>query len=431
MSGLQELSAGDCGTIAGRSGDLSALVYRSRAARPLSPPDLLQLTLAAQARNRREAVTGVMVYDQSRFYQWLEGPDDGVDRIMGSILRDRRHTDIEILDKKPVQARAFADWSMKLAMPGASDGRPEIIEPPRDVVENLHRSPDAAPTFLVKLFSLGPAMPVDALESLSIRGKAADILRGVMLSTVIPRLVRQHSGGRAAVQGARPSFMHARAKELADLLIAPDRTAAMSLIREIKAAQALTPLYATLFEPAARRLGALWQPDDCSEFDVTLGLCRLQSAVDLLGSSPVQPGLRGRYPTVLIAPEPGELHRLGAALDCDVLRRAGWLPRCEYPVDDEALQDLVGASWFDVLDLSLSAAFSREDRLPMLAETITLVRRASLNPDLVIMVAGRAFVEHHAVALSVGADLATTSSLEVDRSILRMMGPKDLKAGLH
>ncbi len=413
----------------GAAGGLSAVVYRSRAIEALSPPELLALTRAARERNEREAVTGVMVYDHRHFYQWLEGPGEGVDRIMNSILRDRRHTEIEVLDKKTVRERAFADWSMKLAMPGASD-RGDIIAPPPGIVESLRRTPHAAPSFLVKLFAAG-AEPgaLDALASFPVHGTVAEILRGVMLSAVIPQLARRQ--GHAAPERARPILPHARAADLAELLIATDRAACLDLIEELRADDALPALYPTLFEPAARRLGDLWRDDDCSEFDVTLGLCRLQSAVQLLGQRPLRVGPRRRHPLVLVAPEPGELHRLGAALDSDVLARAGWSPTCAFPADDQALRDLVAGRWFDALDLSLSSAFSREDQLPRLSESIAQARQASLNPELVVIVAGRAFVDRERSGPSVGADLATTSSLDVDRSILRLLHPDFGRDSVH
>jgi hypothetical protein len=177
--------------------------------------------------------------------------------------------------------------------------------------------------------------------------------------------------------------------------------------------------YATLFEPVARRLGDLWSEDVCTELDVTLGLSRIQTAVRLLSTDLVRrraAGLPG--PDVLIAPEPGEMHRLGAALDSEVMWNVGWNPHCEYPADDHALQDMLAATWFDVLDLSLSAAFRREHWLPRLTKTIAEARHASRNPALVVVVGGRMFAERRAAGAQVGADVASTSALHVDQSIM-------------
>ncbi len=414
-------------TAAGTAGAvlLSKLVYRSRAVHPLSSLDLYKLTLAAQSRNRAESITGLVLYDKDSFFQWLEGPAESLERIMRSIRNDSRHTDIEVLDSRSVDARVFADWSMKLA---ATDEAPEswrrdVMALPPQIIENLRRNPDAAPLILATLVPAALAhMPDNVAEfraatALPLNRHAASILKAVILETVIPELLVRQRLTRAR---SNPLPVSTRMLELADLLIAADQTAALELIRELQADEpAALPLYATLFEPAARRLGDLWSEDVCSEFDVTLGLARIQTAVRLLSHDLVrrrtghQPG-----PEVLIAPEPGEFHRLGAALDSEVLWNVGWNPHCEYPADDHALEDILAATWFDVLDLSLSAAFRRERWLPRLAKTIAAARHASRNPTLVVIVGGRVFAEHLAIGRQVGADLASTTALHVDQSIM-------------
>jgi hypothetical protein len=401
---------------------ISTVVYRSRAVAPLSAPELLHLTTAAQARNRRESITGVMLYDDRRFFQWLEGPPDGVDRIMVSIRNDRRHTDIEVLNDQAAEGRTFGDWAMKLATPCPTGSalRGEVLQPPVDLVEDLRRQPEAAPELLVKLVPLAerPVRDEAALTSLS-RGTAS-ILSNVIVSAIVPKLVHAH-GGRVAPARSNSEAHHAA--ELADLLIAADQSAALELIQELKRATGdVQPLYATLFEPAARSLGDLWNEDACSEFDVTLGLCRLQTAMRLLaGAALPQDHAVAAQPLVLIAPEPGETHSLGATMDSEVLWQAGWSPQTEYPQDDKELQDIVSGSWFDVLDLSLSAAFRRDSWLPRVTKTIAGARLASRNPALVVAVGGRIFKEERLAGISVGADLATKTALHMDRSILDAM----------
>ena len=409
----------------GEGPSLSTIVYRSRAVRSLSPTDLHALTATSQARNGRESITGLMLYDDGRFFQWLEGPADGVERVMGSIRSDPRHADIEVLKNQTAKRRIFGEWTMKLATqePDAPEWRNEVIPAPRDIVEILHQRPEAAPDLLVQLVAASAAAVADsavsdALTQLPLEHRTAAILKRVMLKNVIPRLVQQV--GLAA--HAPVVLASRRAAELADLLVGEDQAAAGELIRDLYEGGAVAPLFATMFEPAARRLGDMWSEDQCSEFDVTLGLMRLQSAARLLAAETRRaPGLAVARPVVLIAPAPGELHRLGAALDNSVLETAGWLPQCEYPADDQALQELLADNWFDVLDLSLSAAFRREDWLPRVTATIAEARQASRNPALIVLVGGRAFVDDKTAGSQVGADLATTSSLNVDRAILNTM----------
>ncbi len=403
---------------------LSRVVYRSRAVTPLDAPELRHLVDGAQSRNSRESITGLMLYDDSRFFQWLEGPPDGVARIMHSIQRDPRHTEMEVLADQTAPSRTFGSWSMKLA--GRDLAGSDVLEPPRAVVEGLREHPTAAPKLLVTLVPLSePAARSNWSSDKPLPGRMTEILRDVMLSAVIPTLVQQLDLSAARSE----PHAHPRAEELADLLLAEDPAAALELIRELQEGQGPTPLYAPLFEPAARRLGDLWTDDLCSEFDVTLGLCRLQTAIRALDSGALHAMPAFAPPVVLIAPEPGELHHLGAALDSDVLWRAGWAPHDETPVDDQALQGLLADTWFDVLDLSLSTAFRREDRLARVGATIAGARRASRNPALVVVVGGRMFVEDRGAGAEVGADFASRSATRVDRSILHSLRQAEALTG--
>lgn len=418
------------------SAPLFTMVYRSHAATPLGPAELQQLTRAAQARNQREAITGVLVYDQRRFVQWLEGPLDGLERVMRSIRDDPRHGEVEVLEHRSAATRRFGSWHMMLATPGATmpPWQGEAIEPPPAVIEHLARRPDALPGLLAGLAVLparaAAATTAGALDGVVLSRTTATVLKTVIRQTVIPRLLHQH--GLAGRPGDAPAPLpHARAAELAELLVAPDQAAALDLIRDLRGPDGdLSQLYAPLFEPAARGLGDLWDDDLCSEFDVTLGLCRMQSAVRLLGLDAPRAILHGPQPHVLVAPVPGELHHLVAAMDSEWLWHAGWSPEAAFPADDRALEELVAGTWVDVLDLSLSAAFRRRDRLQRLTATIAQARGASRNPALVVLVGGRAFAEGGATGLEVGADLASNTSRNLDRVMLRRIAQDAVRSGL-
>ncbi len=405
---------------------LANIVYRSRATAPLSALDLHRLTLAAQERNRCDSVTGLLLFDSTRFFQWLEGPADSLARVMRSICGDTRHHEIEILREQPVEFRRFSDWDMKLAVLGTelSSWPPDSITAPRDMVERLRSRPDDAPTLLVELVPVPAEHAQPTLQNfaqVAVDLRAASILDDVIRATVIPAIADQHGSAGASRQERHVS---SRVEELAQLLIAPDPRAAFELIKRLRGRERLLmPMYASLVEPVARSLGDLWSEDCCSEFDVTLGLCRLQTAVRQLNAPPATSTpkhSRSRMPAVLIAPEPGEMHHLGAALDSEVLWQAGWKPQTAYPTSDQALQELVATSWFDALDLSLSAAFRREHWLPRITRTISLARLASRNPALAVVVGGRVFSEGH-TGVDTGADVVSKTALHIDGSILQAL----------
>lgn len=418
---------------------LTALVYRSKARRDLSDSELHRLTVDAQERNGRVGITGLLVYDDGRFFQWIEGPGETVAKMMDSIRNDPRHDGIEILHRKTSWERVFENWSMKLAVrtPRSDRRLGDVLVPPAELVGQLHRQPATAVDLLSRLAALSdddttdPSFLPDQINRAHLTGQVAAVVKRVLVSAVLPDLARRH-GANDAGPGRYPASP--RVAELVELLLATDQAAARELITELRLDEGwMLPLASTLFEPAARRLGDLWSEDQCSEVDVTLGLCRIQAAARLLAHGVPRAKARatamatrrimppGRLParpaSILIAPEPGELHGLGAALESDALWNAGWSPRCERPSDDAGLEELVSGSWFDVLDVSFSAAFQREHWLTRLTTTIARARRASMNPALLVVVGGRIFAERRKTGFQVGADLTSMTASTVDELI--------------
>jgi methanogenic corrinoid protein MtbC1 len=233
---------------------------------------------------------------------------------------------------------------------------------------------------------------------------------------VAPRLSLKPVANRRAFTDDDDS----QAARLARLLIAPNLTAASELIDQFLASGATpTALFTRLFEPAAYSLGDLWDDDSCSEFEVTIGLCHLQTAMRRISFNCLSaPPAKAAPRNVLIVPQPGEPHMLCAALDSELLWQAGWNTHCEFPASDKALQDLVATNRFDALDLSLSPSLRRGHWLPRVAETISKVCRASRNPGIVIVVGGRMFEDRPEAAAQVGADAARTTALDIEQVIL-------------
>ncbi len=401
---------------------LCSVVYRSRAVTALSDYDLYELVQAAQSRNAAEDITGLMLYDDGRFYQWLEGPAANVARLMHSIENDRRHRDIEILSDKPATQRQFGDWKMRLATRGVRSihSLHNVVVPSARALEDIHAHPDHAADVLAEFGAAAGMAPAERRSNLPLEGPAGALLKDIIVTAVLPELVAQHA--RKDRAGLWPIDQRARA--LADLLIGPDTEAAIELLRTLQNSEgAIRHLYENLIEPTARRLGDLWGEDLCSEFDVSLGLGQLQRAVRVLNEEVMAPTIpKGLYlPSVLIVPEPGESHLLNAVLDSDALARCGWDPLTEFPATDEALADMLSDSWFDALDLSLSASFRRDGWLPRVTKTIALARHASRNPAVVIVVGGRIFAEDKSAAARVGADAMSMTALDTEGVIQKQL----------
>ena len=342
-------------------------------------------------RNSKSAVTGLLIYDDGRFFfQWLEGPAENVESLWGQIQRDRRHTEVELLELAPSQERVFGGWDLKLAtraaLPAVSANHPVVLGP--DVFPALPKNSPATTAFVA-------AVP-------SYRSP----------SSVLPFDVGRQSRSRLPLA-------HSKAAELAQLLVSVDPADAFALLDFLTTeAGSIAEACASVSEPAARSLGELWANDDCTEVDVVLGLGRLRSGIRRIDFGPeLVTTYAGPLRAVLVVPQPGEKHVLGAALDAEVLCRDGFEPQCEFPQSDDALGGILAKRWFDAIDVSLSSAFRREDWLPRMANTVTLARRASLNPEIVVVVGGRIFYEQGANAGTVGADGDHASAQTVAASI--------------
>ena len=104
-------SAGRAGP--GNEPPLATLCYQSRAIRRPSPDDLSRLLTEARARNRQFGVTGMLVHEGDRYFQWLEGPGTALAELWSSIRRDDRHSDVELLGEGVTPTRLFAEWDLR------------------------------------------------------------------------------------------------------------------------------------------------------------------------------------------------------------------------------------------------------------------------------------------------------------------------------
>ena len=405
---------------------LATLTYQSRAVQLLSEAELHQLLQSAQARNKAANITGLLIYDNGRFFQCIEGPAQSVEMVWNAIRQDTRHTDVELLGNSPTSKRFFANWDMRLAQsltPANSLYGDSMYVAPA-VVELLYRTPQAAPSILAML---APTRPMGDVEMPDQRGVDRAVLTEVIRRVAVPQLAAAHGLLQPLRDGSTADAVEithlSQLSQLPRLLLAAEPSRAFKLIADAYAQRhSLGELCALLLEPTARSLGDLWQSDECSELDVTLGLCRMQTAIRRLDLSEALPATQvANAHSALIATQPGEPHMLDAASNAEMLWQAGWNTRVEFPATDEALQTLVADTWFDSLDLSMSPSFCREDWAERLKTTIAAARRASKNPSIAIVISGRLAFEQSDTAERVGADSGSRTALQIESVMLEAL----------
>lgn len=165
----------------------------------------------------------------------------------------------------------------------------------------------------------------------------------------------------------------------------------------------LETIYLGLIAPAARRLGAMWEADDCDFAQVTLGLWRLQNLMfDLAPQLPATWVARPETPRrALLAPMPGSQHTFGLLMVSEFFRRAGWEVWSDPRASEGDLTALVRSEWFDLIGLSVGM----DGHVAPLGSMILGLRRASRNPGVGIMIGGPILAGRQGLADEVGADL--------------------------
>lgn len=93
---------------------LMSLIYVSHS---LIQPDARQeeignIVSESTERNARLGVRGALLFTEGHFAQLLEGPEATVDQVMASILKDPRHDQVSIIERKPIDGYRFPDWGL-------------------------------------------------------------------------------------------------------------------------------------------------------------------------------------------------------------------------------------------------------------------------------------------------------------------------------
>lgn len=186
-------------------------------------------------------------------------------------------------------------------------------------------------------------------------------------------------------------------------ILGPDDQAATDSVRSfMDRGVTVDAIYLDLLAPAARQLGSMWEDDECSFIDVTLGLGRLQRVIRELSHVFQTESSDDAQPVghVLLTCLPGEQHTLGLIMVAEFLIRDGFKVYVGAPWSEADLLTLVSTEWFDVIGFSAGC----ESRLSALKREIHRIRGSSRNPDIRVMVGGHVFSLDEGLVDRVGAD---------------------------
>jgi len=254
----------------------------------------------------------------------------------------------------------------------------------------------------------------------------ADTVNTIIESQIIPRLLMAHNSSQATDRSRRLRAI--TADEASHFALLPLRLEAVSLLEEVDAfiAEGATveTICLDLLAPAARKLGEMWESDECDFLDVTMGLWRLQEVMrEVAARSPAEFGDMQVPYSALFSPMPGDHHNFGVMMIEEVFARAGWRSEALVKPERRELLDRLARQPFDLIGLTLA----RDCPRAALANLIRAVRNVSANPRIIVLIGGRMINENPGLAQEVGADgtgADALSALELANSLVSHAAPR-------
>jgi MerR family transcriptional regulator, light-induced transcriptional regulator len=224
----------------------------------------------------------------------------------------------------------------------------------------------------------------------------------VIENIIVPRLLMSHVKTNAAPKPQAAALRNLGVSEFIRLTMDMESDAAVNHVQALlDEGVTFQRILLDLMAPAARELGELWEKDETSFVEVTLGVARMHRILREFDGVPEHMWSKsgaGRH--ALLLPAPGEHHTFGLRLVQEFLLRESWSVTNQ-PVETlDTLKAIVSTTRYDVVGLSLSGEVMIE---PLLA-AIKTVRAHSRNADVKIIVGGHIFVERPELVQSCGAD---------------------------
>lgn len=94
------------------SPELIELTYISQPAEEMSFLGLMRLLYHSYLRNQALGITGVLIFEDQKFGQVIEGPANLIDGLWEKIQKDDRHEHVKLIARKSIERRSFLKWTM-------------------------------------------------------------------------------------------------------------------------------------------------------------------------------------------------------------------------------------------------------------------------------------------------------------------------------
>lgn len=117
------------------------VVFTSRATANFSRQEVKELCDRAAARNQMAGITGLFLFDGTRFLQALEGDEIAVVALMKRIAENSRHFNMDIIWSHKIERREFHEWSMSQALYGVGDDPRHYLDTIKEELKGVSSIP--------------------------------------------------------------------------------------------------------------------------------------------------------------------------------------------------------------------------------------------------------------------------------------------------
>lgn len=91
---------------------LSNLIYVSKRKSNCTTEEIDKILDACNRNNANEAITGILLYSDEKFVQYLEGDYKKIFELYDKIKLDDRHKEIRLINSSPIKEKVFPSWHM-------------------------------------------------------------------------------------------------------------------------------------------------------------------------------------------------------------------------------------------------------------------------------------------------------------------------------
>jgi len=242
------------------------------------------------------------------------------------------------------------------------------------------------------------------IEKACTEGEYLESLVKTIEGNILPLIIEQHLDSSIRAQlPVKQIIDHKAIEDLTRLVLQEDARISVDYVKELHASgTGLEDIYLLLLTPVARKLGAMWDEDESSFTEVTIGLWRIKQLMYDLSPIFQQYAEQGKTgSSIMLVPLPGSQHNLGLFMVSEFFAKAGWRIWGELAATEEDIVSMAANEWFDVVGLSASV----REQFPQLKALIKSIKAKSKNPKVGIIIGSPVFNQFPELIDDLGADM--------------------------